>query len=103
MSRAAVFAVVALLAACKGDRQKCEQACRNYGTLVYWDTVDKQVSAAPADQRDALKKKKLAEFSSQLENGIDMCVDQCASANNDKQTDCMINAKSSDVAKKCIE
>jgi hypothetical protein len=103
MSRAVVFAALVLLAACKGDRQKCETACRNYGTLTYWDTVDKQVSAVPPEQRDALKKKRLAEFSSQLENGVDVCVDQCSSANNDKQVDCMINAKTADVAKKCVE
>lgn len=91
------------LAACHGDRQKCETACRNYGTLLYWDLSDKEINAAPADQRDALRKRKLGEFSSKLENGIDLCVNQCSSANNDKMTDCMIAAKTADDAKKCVE
>jgi hypothetical protein len=102
MRRAVVLAVL-LLAACKGDRQKCETACRNYGTLLYWEISDKEIQAAPADQRDSMRKRKLAEFSSQLENGVDMCVNQCSSANNDKQTTCMIDAKTAADAKKCVE
>lgn len=103
MLRIALVSAGLLLAACKGDRQKCEQACRNYGTLMYWDVVDKEVAAAPEDKREALKKKKLAEFSSQLENGVDMCVSQCSSANNDEQIDCMIEAKTAADVKKCVE
>lgn len=103
MLRIALVSVGLLLAACKGDRQKCEKACRNYGTLMYWDVVDKEIASTPEDKRDALRKKKLAEFSSQLENGVDICVDQCISANNDKQIDCMIGAKTSDDARKCVE
>jgi hypothetical protein len=103
MRRAVVFTVLALLAACKGDRQKCESACRNYGTLMYWEVVDTQIAAMPADQRDAARKKKLAEFASQLENGVDVCVSQCESANNDKQTSCMIAAKTAADAKKCVD
>jgi hypothetical protein len=103
MLRIALASAMLLLGACKGDRQKCEKACRNYGTLMYWDVVDKELATTPEDKRDALRKKKLAEFSSQLENGVDMCVDQCASANNDKQIDCMIEAKTSAEVKKCVE
>ncbi len=103
MRRAVLIAVLGLLAACKGDRQKCESACRNYGTLLYWDIADKQIQAAPADQREAMRKRKLGEFSSQLENGVDTCVNQCTSANNDKQVDCMIGAKTADEAAKCTK
>ena len=103
MVRIALVSAGLFLAACKGDRQKCEQACRNYGTLMYWETVDKELATTPEDKRDALRKKRLAEFSSQLENGVDMCVDQCSSANNDKQIDCMTSAKTAADAKKCVE
>lgn len=101
----AVLAVAALttLGACKGDRQKCETACRNYGTLLYWEISDKEIQAAPADKQVSLRKRKLAEFSSQLENGVDVCVNQCSSANNDKQMNCMIEAKTAAEAKKCTE
>jgi hypothetical protein len=104
LRRALVLAALALgLAGCKGDRQKCEAACRNFGTLLYWQIADKDIAAAPAAERAALRKRKLGEFSSQLENGVDICVDQCSSANNDKQTSCMIAAKTADAAAKCVE
>jgi hypothetical protein len=90
-----------LLCACKGDMQKCEQACRNYGTLVYWKHADAEIAAAPAAEQDALRKKKLGQFDSKLENGVDMCVSQCQSANNDADMECMIAAKTADQAIAC--
>lgn len=98
-----VIALGLLLSACKGDIQKCEQACRNYGTLMYWKAADAEIAAAPAAERDALRKKKLGELSTKLENGIDMCISQCQSANNEKDMDCMIAAKTADQAKACVE
>ena len=103
MLRVVLVTAALLLGACKGDRQKCESGCRNYFTLVYWDSVDKEIAAAPADQRDALRKKRLAEFSSKLENGVDLCVDQCSSANNTKTIDCMNEAKTADAQRTCTE
>ena len=88
-----VVALTLLLCACKGDIQKCDQACRNYGTLVYWKHADAEIAAAPVAERDALRKRRLAEFDSKLENGVDMCVSQCQSANNDTDMECMIAAK----------
>jgi hypothetical protein len=103
MRRAVLIAVLGLLAACKGDRDKCEKACRNYGTLLYWDIADKAIQAAPEAERDALRKRKLGEFSSLLENGVDTCINQCTSANNDKTIDCMTSAKTAAEATKCTE
>ena len=96
-----VLALGFLFGACKGDMQKCEEACRNYGNLVYWKHADAEIAAAPPEQRDALRKKRLGEFDSKLENGVDMCVSQCQSANNDKDMDCMIAAKTGDQAIAC--
>jgi len=101
--RRALFVTLVLLAACKGDRDKCEKACRNYGTLLYWDLADKAIQAAPEAERDALRKRKLGEFSSLLENGVDTCVNQCASANNDKQVECMTTAKTAAQAAECVK
>jgi len=98
-----LFVLGSGLAACKGDRNKCEQACRNYGTLVYWKKIDAELAALPEKDRDAHRRKRLGEFSSLLENGVDHCINQCTSANNDEQTDCMINAKTADVAEKCVK
>jgi len=103
VSIAVLGAALSLLAACKGDREKCEKACRNYGTLLYWDIADREIQKAPEAERDALRKRKLGEFSSQLENGVDTCVNQCTSANNDKQTDCMLEAKTAAQATECVK
>lgn len=92
-----------LLAACKGDAVKCDQGCRNFATLAYWKTADAQIAAAPAVERDALRKKLLGKFDSQLEGGIDLCVSQCQSANNTKDIDCMIEAKTGDQALACFK
>jgi hypothetical protein len=91
------------LAACKGDAVKCDQGCRNFATLAYWKTADAQIAAAPLAERDALRKKLLGKFDSQLEGGIDLCVSQCQSANNTKDIDCMIEAKTGDQALACLK
>jgi hypothetical protein len=101
--RMALAVTVLFVTACKGDAQKCEQACRNFGTLVYWQNADKQIAAAPEGERDALRKKLLGQFDSQLENGVDGCVSQCQSANNDQQIDCMITAKTGEQASGCTK
>jgi len=92
-----------LLGACKGDAVKCDQGCRNFATLVYWKRADAQVAAAPPDQRDAVRKRMLGKFDSELENGIDQCISQCQSANNTDDLDCMIAAKTADQALECTK
>lgn len=89
--------------ACKGDAQKCEIGCRNYATLLYPKMVDAEVAAAPADQRDALRKRRLGEFAEKLQNGIDLCVSKCQSANNDTDIECLIAAKTADQATACLK
>ncbi len=103
MLRTSLFVLAFATAAlgCKGDRNKCEDACRNYATLVYWETADKEIAAAPEADREALKKKKLSEFTHHLEQGVEMCTNQCSSANNDEQMDCMRNAKTATEARAC--
>ncbi len=98
-----VLVLLVTLGACKGDAQKCELACRNFATLAYWVTVDKEVAAAPPDKRDALRRRRLGEFDSKLENGIDVCVSQCQSADNDDQVNCMIGAKTGEQALACVK
>jgi hypothetical protein len=88
---------------CKGDPVKCDQACRNYAQLVFWQGADAEIAAAPADQRDALRKQKLALINERLEKEIDQCVTRCVSANNDSQNACLIEAKTADQAKACTK
>ena len=93
--------VVLVATACQGDPQKCEQAVRNYATLVYWEQADAEILKVPPDKRDALRKDKLAEFSAKMEKGLDTLVSQCTSANNKDQINCMIEAKTAQQAKDC--
>lgn len=98
---AAIAGLALGAAGCKADAQKCDQACRNVAKLLYWQQADKDIAAAPAEQRDALRKQKLGEFSTKLEAGIDLCISQCQSARPD--VDCMIAATAAEQAKACIE
>ncbi|HEY4057734.1 MAG TPA: hypothetical protein VGM39_14065 [Kofleriaceae bacterium] len=92
---------VSLVGACKGDPVKCEAACRNYAKLTYWDTANKDIAAAPAEKRDAMNKKYLAKFASEVDEGVDVCTSQCSSANNEKTIDCMIGATTVAAIRKC--
>lgn len=100
-----MLAVVLLVTAfgCKGDPVKCDKACRNYHSLLYWKGADAEIAAAPADQRDALRKKKTEELAAEMEKHIDQCVTRCVSANNDSQNECLIQAKTADQAQACTK
>lgn len=95
--------VVLALSACKGDRTKCEEAARNYATLMYWKKADAEIAALPAQDQDLARKKKLAAFTNELETKIDFVTEQCVSANNEEQVDCMIKAKTADEVAKCAD
>jgi hypothetical protein len=99
-----LVAFVLLATACShGDRVKCEQACRNYATLVFWKGAEGEIAAAPPAERDALRKQKAAKFAADLEAGADMCTSRCVSANNNDQTTCLIEAKTADQANACVK
>ena len=100
--RCALLLVVAL-SACKGDRTKCEAAARNYATLMYWKKADAEIAALPAAEQELARKKKLSAFTNELETKIDFVTEQCVSANNDEQVDCMIAAKTADEVGKCAD
>ena len=89
--------------ACKGDPEKCDQACRNYAQLVYWEKANQEIEALPVEQRDEARKEKLAKFAHDLERGVDFCTNKCISANNTDSIDCMIAAKNAAQAKKCSD
>lgn len=104
MRRALLLLVAVLgLPACKADAQRCEQAARNYATLIFWEGADAEIAKEPPARRASVRKKKVAQFTAELESKIDVVVSQCQSANNDDMIDCMIEAKTADDARKCVE
>lgn len=100
--RSLLLALTLSTLGCKGDPVQCEKACRNYAELVYWDEAEKEIAAVQPDQRDALRKQKMAEFSSKLSRGVDMCSSKCMSANNEEDIKCLIDAKTAKDAKACV-
>ena len=96
-----LIAVSAMTACRQGDPEKCEQAVRNYGTLMYWRAADKEIEKVPPEQRDALRKQKLSDFTSRMDQGVQTLVTQCISANDTDTVNCMIAAKTADEAQKC--
>lgn len=100
MRWALVFVVV--MAACKkGDPKKCDVACRNFAQLTFWHGADPKIDALPPEQRDEARKKALAEFTRNMERGLDLCTSKCVDANYDKDVSCWTNAKTYDDLKKC--
>jgi hypothetical protein len=91
------------LSGCRGDPQRCQQACRNFGDLVYWKPAEAEIAKAPPDQRDALRKQRLGELSSRLEVHINLCVSQCVSVRDPATPDCLIAARTADQALACIK
>jgi hypothetical protein len=91
-----ILGLILALSGCRGDPQRCEQACRNFSHLVDEKLVeaDAEVTAAVPDLRDALRKRK-------LESHVQICVQQCVSTNDTATVDCMIAAKSADQALVC--
>ncbi len=103
--RSLVVAITLLVAACKGNPEKCDKAIRHYAELIFWEKADAEIAAVPPEQRDALRKQKLAEFTSNMEKGINLVTSQCvsASAMSDSQVDCMLAAKTAKQAKECAD
>jgi hypothetical protein len=86
---------------CQGDPQKCEQAVRNYTSLVFWASADREIGSAAPDKQEAMRKQKLVEYNTQLERGLPTMVSQCQAAHNTDTINCMAAAKTADQAKGC--
>src|SRR4051812_45333157 len=82
---------------CRGDAQKCEQACRNFGHLVEGKAAEAEIAAAASDQRDALRKDKAGTLDRHVEN----CVSKCISGNDPEVVACLIAARTREQALAC--
>lgn len=101
--RVVIFAGLVVASACKGDKEKCEQAARNYAELMFWKKANAEIDALPAHERDLARKKKLSMYTNKVEESIHFITEQCASANNEEQVDCMIAAKTAEAVAKCAD
>jgi hypothetical protein len=95
--------LVATLGCHKGNPETCDKVCRNYAELVYWEKANAEIAAAPAEKRDELRQQKLAEFTKNLELGINTCTSKCISADNDDTNKCVLAAKTAQQARACAD
>jgi hypothetical protein len=102
--RSILFVLAAALGAgaCGASGGDCDRACRNYFTLHYWDDADKDISKAPPEQRDAVRKKKVEELDPRMQKELGMCESQCREASSDKEATCMIGAKTVKEVESCV-
>ena len=96
--------LVTALASCgQGDRKVCEQACRNYVKLNFWNKWDPIIDKEPVAAREGLRRQKLGELEDILARGVDKCTNDCATSNNEDQYKCMAKAKTWKEANACAE
>ena len=106
MSRPYLAAVVlasALAAAgcSKPKAEDCEEAIRQWFTLIYWEDAEKEIAEAAPAERDALRAKKLADRDVCMSVGMDLAVRQCRAARDFKFVDCMKSARTAAQARAC--
>lgn len=104
MIRSVVLAVVLVVAmsGCKRpSSQACEEALRNYATLLYWEKAEVEIAAAPPAERDALRTTKLAERDKLIAEGMMMAVSQCRAARDFDGVKCMKEAHTPAQARAC--
>src|SRR5688572_7303222 len=107
-SRSGPLAAVLLLALSLGgcsrpSAKDCEEALRNYVTLLYWEKAEAEIAAAPPEQREALRKAKADENEKQIQAGMDLGVMQCRGARDHDGVKCMKAATTAAAARKCRE
>ena len=99
----ALVAVLALAGCKRGNAADCDQGCRNYFALHFWEKADKELAATPAEARDELRAKKLVDLDGKLKSGdLNMCVSQCQKAGAPDDVQCMIKARSVAEIEKCV-
>ena len=106
MSRSSIAALVLVgaLAAAGCNRPKaedCEEGIRNWFTLIYWEDAEKEIAAAPPEQRAAVRAAKIADRDKKLEDGLDLSVRQCRAASDNEGVKCMREARTAAQARAC--
>ncbi len=96
------FVVLALVVGCSRPSSKdCEEAIRNWYTLLYWEKAEQEIANAPADQRDALRADMAKKKDADLEKGLELAINQCRGARDHDGVKCMKEAKTAAQARKC--
>jgi hypothetical protein len=91
--RALAFVLVAVVVVgCgKPSPKDCEEALRNWFTLVYWEKAE----------REAMRADKVKEKDRQLQGGLELAINQCRGSRDKDGVKCMKDAKTAAQARKC--
>lgn len=105
LQRALVLvAILAAAPACKRpSAEACEEALRNYFSLLYWEQAEAEIAAAPPEKREQLRVEKLADRDKKLEEGMTFGISQCRAARDFDGVKCMREATTPAQARKCRE
>lgn len=102
-----VLALVLVLAAAPGCKrpsaESCEEALRNYASLLYWEQAEVEIAAAPPEKRDQLRREKLADRDQKIEEGMTLGISQCRAARDFEGVKCMKAATTPAQARACRE
>lgn len=99
---AVVLAGALTVTACSKPRaEDCEEAIRNWFTLIYWEDAEKEIAAAPPGERDGLRTQKLADRDACLADGLDLSTRQCRAARDFSFVKCMKSARTAQQARAC--
>ena len=102
MRALAVLLALTLAAGCSRPSAKdCEEAIRNWYTLVFWETAEKDIAAAPPEKRDQMRIDLAKKKDADLEKGITLAINQCRSSRDKDGVKCMKAATTAAEAKKC--
>jgi hypothetical protein len=88
--------------ACGAADADCDRACRNYFELHYWEEANAEIAVAPVEKREEMRKEKLVALEDRMSKGIMLCMKQCKTAATKEQVACLLDAKTTADAKKCL-
>jgi hypothetical protein len=97
-----VALMLLILPACKRpSAESCEEALRNYATLMFWEQAEAEINQAPVAEREKLRAAKLLERDAKIKEGMDFAVAQCRAARDFDGVKCMKAARTAAAARAC--
>ena len=96
-----VVALSLVVGCSRPSAKDCEEAIRNWYSLVFWETAEKEISAAPPEKRDQMRIDKAKEKDAMLEKGLTLAINQCRASRDKDGVKCMKAATTAAEAKKC--
>lgn len=103
-----LFALVLLAACNRPSLDQCEQLCRDYSELAYFDKVDRSLADQPPEEQKRRRAEKKKEWESKQKDSVflrrlDNCVTDCRHSGDKEMVGCVHEAETVDQAKACLK